>query len=161
MLSILLRSTRYVHVDSVGTGAALGKAALQDIHTAFNICLFPPLFFFSALYYTDVASTAFVLLSYLIFQHHYFQWIRGPAMFLTGLLALSFRQTNIFWIALFPAGLDLINVSSAGNNPKSELKARKGLDYTTVFAMSRHGEGLYDLFVGEADLEGKLQNIGL
>lgn len=36
-----------------------------DLHCAFNIALFPPLFFFSALYYTDVISTAFCLVAYL------------------------------------------------------------------------------------------------
>ena len=36
-----------------------------DLHCAFNIAIFPPIFFFSALYYTDVISTAFCLVAYL------------------------------------------------------------------------------------------------
>lgn len=36
-------------------------------HSAVNIALFPPLFFFSALYYTDVLSTLFVVLFYVTF----------------------------------------------------------------------------------------------
>jgi len=159
VLSFLLRSIHHARVNIDNTNTNLGQTTLQDIHTAFNICLFPPLFFFSALYYTDVASTAFVLLSYIIFQHHSFQQIRGPVMILVGLVALLFRQTNIFWVALFPAGVAVINVLSVGHNPKSDLKGQKRLDYTTVLSQSRNGEGLYDPLVGEADLEGKLQQI--
>src|SRR4051812_7721932 len=40
------------------------QTVVIDAHTALNIALFPPLFFFSALYYTDVISTLVVLLSY-------------------------------------------------------------------------------------------------
>jgi len=82
-------------------------------------------------------------------------------MILVGLVALLFRQTNIFWIAVFPAGLVVINVLSAGNSPKSDLKGQKRLDYTTVLSKSRNGEGLYDPFVGEANLEGKLHQMCL
>lgn len=82
--------------------------------TAFNIASFPPLFFFGALYYTDVMSTAAVLLSY-----HAFLYTSAKAnrsfgddllAVLTGIVALFFRQTNIFWVAVFPAGLTVVKV---------------------------------------------------
>ncbi|KEQ84612.1 hypothetical protein M438DRAFT_397256 [Aureobasidium pullulans EXF-150] len=81
----------------------------QQIHSALNICLFPPLFFFCALYYTDVAST----LSVLLFTRHLLESnSRGPCTFfqacvsiLLALVSLSFRQTNIFWVGVFPIAL--------------------------------------------------------
>ena len=39
-------------------------ALSEPVATAANICLFPLLFFFSGLYYTDVLSTFVVLLAY-------------------------------------------------------------------------------------------------
>lgn len=78
------------------------------IHTAANICLFPPLFFFSGLYYTDVLSTCFVICAY----SHFLARVNEPPTLnggiealLYGLAALSMRQTNIFWVAIFLAGL--------------------------------------------------------
>lgn len=80
--------------------------------TAFNIASFPPLFFFGALYYTDVMSTAAVLISYSAFLERASKHKKSVfddlfAVFI-GVVALSFRQTNIFWVAVFPAGLAVI-----------------------------------------------------
>ena len=69
-------------------------------HTVLNMCLFPALFFFYALYYTDVASTFSVLYAY--YCHLKKQKKR---LFLAGLVSLWFRQTNIFWVAIFMGGL--------------------------------------------------------
>lgn len=90
-----------------------GRTPVSNALSAVNISLLPPLFFFSALYYTDVMSTAAVLASYQVFstkreptgtlRDHLFTVI-------TGLVALFFRQTNIFWVAVFPAGLTVIEV---------------------------------------------------
>ncbi|KAF3039175.1 glucosyltransferase [Didymella heteroderae] len=80
--------------------------------TAFNIAAFPPLFFFGALYYTDVMSTAAVLISYDAFLKRATKPEKSVfddlfAVFI-GVVALFFRQTNIFWVAVFPAGLTVI-----------------------------------------------------
>jgi alpha-1,2-glucosyltransferase len=91
-----------------------------DAHAAFNIALFPPLFFFSALFYTDVMSTLVVLLSYSIFLKK--TTVSGTvfdnfgAVFV-GVLALLFRQTNIFWVAVFPAGISVIEALKASASP--------------------------------------------
>lgn len=84
------------------------RSFMLDAHSALNISLFPPLFFFSGLYYTDVMSTLVVLLSYSVFINR----MRGRsgvydelATFVFGATSLLFRQTNIFWVAVFPAGL--------------------------------------------------------
>jgi hypothetical protein len=86
---------------------------LYDVHSALNISLFPPLFFFSSLYYTDVISTLVVLLTYNLFlkireKGSGAPW-EGFTLVPCGVLALYFRQTNIFWVAVFPAGLALVN----------------------------------------------------
>ena len=95
-----------------------------DVHTALNIALFPPLFFFSALYYTDVLSTLYVIMSYDIFLRmrnpQYVGWQTSTEVLLSGLLALSCRQTNIFWVAVFPAGLIVVQVlKEIGQNPSA------------------------------------------
>jgi alpha-1,2-glucosyltransferase len=88
-----------------GTGSSLWSLA----HTAINICLFPPLFFFSALYYTDIASLLFVLLSYnavlLTYQRPSQKLGSVLLQLFYGLGALLLRQTNVFWVAIFPAGI--------------------------------------------------------
>ena len=54
---------------------------------------FPLLYFFSFLYYTDVGSTLFVLITYYmsITSRH---WLAAA----TGTIAIFFRQTNIVWV---------------------------------------------------------------
>ena len=96
------------------------------IHTAVNIILFPPLFFFSGLYYTDVISTFVVLLAYSAFLKNQglpiirqfnkktntnsfsLRMSSGLIVFLLGLGSLTMRQTNIFWVAVFLGGLDIV-----------------------------------------------------
>jgi len=68
-----------------------------------RIVLFPLLFSFSYLYYTDVGSTLFVIVSYLSFKSGNFEW---SALFST--IAVLYRQTNIIW-AFWIACLHLVN----------------------------------------------------
>lgn len=139
-----------------------------DLHAAFNVCLFPPLFFFTALYYTDVGSTTvvlwmlallngrpthvgnvavrllnslcIVLAGWLAIHKHFLAAVgvlsigqglvyavkvsSGPStlpnsafankdtpawlLLLLGVAALSFRQTNVFWVAVFPVGSRIV-----------------------------------------------------
>ncbi|XP_055952582.1 putative Dol-P-Glc:Glc(2)Man(9)GlcNAc(2)-PP-Dol alpha-1,2-glucosyltransferase isoform X2 [Argiope bruennichi] len=76
--------------------------------SAFNITIFPLLYFFNFLYYTDCGSTFFVLLMY--------YWHLKKFYFLAsiiGAVSLLFRQTNIVWMfyvaaeATLPALLEL------------------------------------------------------
>ncbi|KAK7191019.1 hypothetical protein DPSP01_007809 [Paraphaeosphaeria sporulosa] len=88
------------------------QTSLLDAHTALNISLFPPLFFFSGLYYTDVLSTLVVLAAYSTYlsqrgTHNYL--LSSLLIINIGVLALLFRQTNIFWVAVFPAGLAVVD----------------------------------------------------
>lgn len=63
---------------------------------ALTLSQFPPLYFFTFLYYTDAGSTFTILLSYLLALH--------KSHFLAasiGAFAVLFRQTNIIWVAFF------------------------------------------------------------
>ncbi|KAG4025292.1 hypothetical protein MFRU_061g00110 [Monilinia fructicola] len=86
----------------------------DSLHTAVNIALFPPLFFFSGLYYTDVLSTCVVLYLYKQFLEQGERtkiektWKNSAWFYLCGVLALCMRQTNIFWAAVFLGGMEAV-----------------------------------------------------
>ncbi|KAL2815698.1 phospholipase D/nuclease [Aspergillus granulosus] len=81
-------------------------------HTVLNICLFPPLFFFSGLYYTDILALLVVIEAY----HWDLNRSARPRGSLLetlvfvafGVAALAFRQTNIFWVSVFFGGLQVV-----------------------------------------------------
>ncbi|RPA89181.1 hypothetical protein L873DRAFT_1784315 [Choiromyces venosus 120613-1] len=70
----------------------------ERVHEAINVALFPLLWFFSGLFYTDVYSTVWVLWSYLA-------WLRKSVgcSSITAWWALWFRQTNVLWTGFFIA----------------------------------------------------------
>ncbi|ORY08933.1 DIE2/ALG10 family-domain-containing protein [Clohesyomyces aquaticus] len=125
------------------------QTALFDAHSALNISLFPPLFFFSGLYYTDIISTLLVLLSYNTFLKKgrgRWRFWEDVTFVQIGIVALSFRQTNIFWVAVFPAGLSVIDAIKRGESityPK-DISLRELIDKSW-------SEGfVYDCDVGDA-----------
>ncbi|XP_056429648.1 dol-P-Glc:Glc(2)Man(9)GlcNAc(2)-PP-Dol alpha-1,2-glucosyltransferase isoform X2 [Hyla sarda] len=73
-------------------------SAVRRILCSLTLYLFPTLYFFTFLYYTDPGSTFFVLFTYLmcLYGNH-------KSAALLGFCALLFRQTNIIWI-VFCAG---------------------------------------------------------
>ncbi|XP_077865162.1 dol-P-Glc:Glc(2)Man(9)GlcNAc(2)-PP-Dol alpha-1,2-glucosyltransferase-like [Saccoglossus kowalevskii] len=75
------------------------ESSMQLATTAITLAMFPLLYFFTFLYYTDAGSTFFVLFMYLL-SHH------GNHMnaILSGACAVAFRQTNIIWV-VFVAGV--------------------------------------------------------
>ncbi|KAF2718244.1 glycosyltransferase family 59 protein [Polychaeton citri CBS 116435] len=130
-------------------------------HSRANIALFPPLFFFSTLYYTDVAST-FSVLAF----HHYFvsshynrvpTWRRTPILVGLGLLSLTFRQTNVFWIAVFPAVVTLAFEIDTGHQEAKMSMYQKsggfGDGWTSITKTSWRFRVLFDPPVRDASLE--------
>ncbi|KAK1057176.1 glucosyltransferase [Friedmanniomyces endolithicus] len=115
ILLLLVARLSYLQRASPETSA---HHSLFD-HSALNIALFPPLFFFSALYYTDVWSALSVLASYCFlttaYRDKYGHWKRGSGLLALGLVSLMFRQTNIFWVTAFPAGLVLVKELDRGH----------------------------------------------
>ncbi|CAK7264699.1 glucosyltransferase [Sporothrix epigloea] len=100
------------------------------LHTGCNVALFPVLFFFSALYYTDVYSTLAVLVAYRL---HLFR-ASVPALeplpmwsdlltVLVGFAALAMRQTNIFWIVVYMGGLEIVQAAKAVRQQPSNRAA--------------------------------------
>ncbi|EHY52988.1 glucosyltransferase [Exophiala dermatitidis] len=80
----------------------------------FAIILFPLIFFFSALYYTDLFSVFTVVLTH-IFWTAGNSATTGSSKFIfqilhvvTGLISLATRQTNIFWVAVYLGGLQVV-----------------------------------------------------
>ncbi|KUI55963.1 Dol-P-Glc:Glc(2)Man(9)GlcNAc(2)-PP-Dol alpha-1,2-glucosyltransferase [Cytospora mali] len=89
------------------------QLSVYAIHAGMNTGLFPLLFFFSALYYTDVLSTLVVLLA---FQNHLERvspwgrtWSSDFWVIFFGVTALFMRQTNVFWVVVFMGGLEAVH----------------------------------------------------
>ncbi|KAK4140247.1 glycosyltransferase [Dichotomopilus funicola] len=96
-----------------GTKVSHGLS-FNAFYTGLNIALFPVIFFFSGLYYTDVVSTLTVLVAY---QNH-LQRVgpRPPGLIndvwtaLLGVMALFTRQTNVFWLVVYMGGLETAHI---------------------------------------------------
>ncbi|EER23000.1 DIE2/ALG10 family protein [Coccidioides posadasii C735 delta SOWgp] len=128
---------------------------------ALNICLFPPIFFFSGLYYTDLASLLIVLEVYrrdlesangahlnsqnALSSHH------SILLFLFGLVSLLFRQTNIFWSAVFLGGLQVVKMLHS-----LSVDAHSS-DITSIMKSSWGLRQVYDPLVREAFFEDYLK----
>ncbi|KAI8934089.1 hypothetical protein NX059_008851 [Plenodomus lindquistii] len=123
---------------------------LLDAHSALNIALFPPLFFFSALYYTDVLSTLLVVCTfyYTLRAGSVAQSMSDKFMVaILGFMSLWFRQTNIFWVAIFPAGLSVVNSLKRDGGSKSS----RAPENTRIGLQKSWSEGLvYDCAFQEA-----------
>lgn len=88
--------------------------SLYAYHTGINIALFPVIFFFSALYYTDVVSTLVVLVAY---RNHLLRLGPRPLSgvndlwtVILGIAALFMRQTNVFWVVVYMGGMEAVHV---------------------------------------------------
>jgi alpha-1,2-glucosyltransferase len=125
-----------------------------DANTALNITLFPPLFFFSALFYTDIMSTLVVLLSYSALLNK--RSISGSLfenanIVIIGIVSLLFRQTNIFWVAIFPAGLTVIDALKAAALPS---KSPNAMNLGEILQDTWDKGTIHDCSVQEAGLQG-------
>ncbi|KAI4123916.1 MAG: hypothetical protein LQ338_005063 [Usnochroma carphineum] len=115
-------------------------------HAILNICLFPPLFFFYGLYYTDVWSVLSVLIT---FQFYHRKWRK--LMVAAGIASLFFRQTNIFWVSIYLGASEAIRQLKQG---------RLGIEYPSratvvdVVAGSWRHSCIYDPLISQASFEG-------
>ena len=157
--AVILRTTNFVGSIAIAwlvREALLLPIKVQDrlwyrwdlLHTALNVYLFPPLFFFYGLYYTDVLSVASVLFAYrghLAGKHR--------TVISAGLLSLLFRQTNIFWVSIFLGSLEYC---------KTIRKGRPGIEFPTqptfhdVVEGSWQHNAAYDPFISQACFEGHM-----
>ena len=82
--------------------ARISRNVASIDHVALNVALFPPLFFFSGLYYTDIVSTLLVLKAHAAFYR------RQPfSVACWSLASLTLRQTNVFWTAIYLGALEV------------------------------------------------------
>ena len=136
----------------------------QLMHSNLNIMLCPLLFFFSALYYTDVVSAFTVLELYRWYV--YSNSDQGPknnflsklspivrsmicemAVFSFGLFAMLVRQTNVFWVAIFLGGLQVVNSLNSNTYPTPLVADRNAKG-------SANRNTIYDPLMRDAALEG-------
>ena len=96
--------------------AFLGHDSKVRGHLVLNVLMFPLLFFFSGLYYTDVVSARMVIKSYEAFLEK-----KPLKVFFCGVIALGFRQTNVFWVAIFLGGLEVVRTFSSDEAAADEL----------------------------------------
>lgn len=130
------------------------KISPATLHAAFNIALFPPLFFFSGLFYTDVLSTCLVLRMYKLFL----QRERGVWLYMAGILALTMRQTNIFWVAIYMGGLEAVRTLQAiPTSPHKESSEPKTWKELTVTTFNRYSRGeIHDISLKDAEAFGTI-----
>ncbi|KAI0841346.1 glycosyltransferase family 59 protein [Hypoxylon sp. FL0890] len=112
-LAATMSRTRLEQPKTAGNKEGRSRFSLYAVWTGINISLFPVLFFFSGLYYTDVISTFVVLLAYVnhlgrVSKDRTSLANDAYTLFL-GLLALCMRQTNIFWVVVYMGGLEAVH----------------------------------------------------
>ena len=158
LLAWLVRSVLLLNIE-VHDGKCEGKhesnvkckrcpkwAEWELMHTTINVYLFPPLFFFYGLYYTDVLSALSVLYayrSYLARQH--------VRVMFAGLVSLLFRQTNIFWVSVFLGGLEICRTVPKGR-PDIEFPSHPNF-YDVIEGSWQHASA-YDPLISQACFEG-------
>lgn len=121
-------------------GKISAKAKLLD-HALANglvLSLFPVLYFFTFLYYTDQGSTLMVLFTYWLSLNE-----SHTTAALTGAVAVCLRQTNVIWVA-FAAGNVLIK--ELGDEPGIENGVLQYLNDVFFAIMQRLGSLVQKLF---------------
>ena len=137
--------------------SATGEKSRQVAHlatTSLNICLFPVIFFFTGLYYTDIVAVISFLLLYLLDQKSNGRGLSrdlGGILFLplVGALSLLCRQTNIFWAVIFLGGMQIV-ITVRAKSRGTHGKTVRGV----IWRGWKFGE-VYDSLVEEAYLEGE------
>ncbi|PHH64400.1 hypothetical protein CDD81_4621 [Ophiocordyceps australis] len=137
------------------TGPARLPISEYAFHTAVNILLFPLLFFFSGLYYTDVVSTAVVagaLLNHLgRVARSRTSWASDLLTIVLGVLALLMRQTNIFFVVVYMGGLEAIHAVKTPGPDREHEPCDMTLWQQLKFLGCRYSMGhVHDLPLGQA-----------
>jgi alpha-1,2-glucosyltransferase len=128
----------------------LAKRHQTTAHVALNVAAFPLLFFFGALFYTDVLSALFVLLAHLAFY-------KGNTLgvLVASSVSLLFRQTNIFWTAIYLAGLEARRELHKLDAARHGRRKPYGLlSWAKVAKLSWIEGALYDPDAPDASIEG-------
>ncbi|KAI1470564.1 glycosyltransferase family 59 protein [Daldinia caldariorum] len=133
------------HLKRASNGQSPILYTIDSFWTGINVTLFPVLFFFSGLYYTDVLSTFVVLLAYI--NHLGRMRSDNPAVassirtIAVGLVALSVRQTNIFWVVVYIGGLEVVHVIKTLSPEPTNTPTFKTLSEQINFYVWRYSLG--------------------
>ena len=148
ILRSLNRSGREQELSTTRNHEPELKSAIASSFEALIVSLFPPLFFFSGLYYTDTVSVLWVLLA----LKYYYETQFSKSVF-WGMASLIARQTNVFWVGVYPAGLAAIEIVRNGSTNSKHAKGKGAAD---GMRQRRTLGALYDPTIGEAYLDGQL-----
>ncbi|CAN8102066.1 unnamed protein product [Discula destructiva] len=131
--------------------------SVYAVHTGVNVALFPLLFFFSGLYYTDVFSTLAVLGAFWVHLERVglegAGWRSDVLVVLVGVVALLMRQTNVFWVVVFLGALEVVHVIKSIRPPPTSPGQ---FDRKTLvrFYLCRYAQGdVHDPVLNEAGIE--------
>ncbi|KZC14819.1 PREDICTED: putative Dol-P-Glc:Glc(2)Man(9)GlcNAc(2)-PP-Dol alpha-1,2-glucosyltransferase [Dufourea novaeangliae] len=118
----------------------------MKLTVASNIMLFPPLFFWHFLYYTDIVSVNAVLLMFLLHLRRKFEM----AAFI-GLLSILIRQTNIIWVAFVTVerAFDLLDQKLLKSITQEEYSSFTYLKllWKKIMEEASHGWAFFSKFV--------------
>ncbi|KAF3215478.1 glucosyltransferase [Orbilia oligospora] len=121
--------------------------------TAMNVALFPLLYFFNSLFYTDIWSTVFVLLAYRSYLL-YSPWTSAG----WSLVSLFFRQTNILW-TIFLVLLSAIRILKRLHPPApSSLLNHHPLTLSAILGRAGYG-GMYDPSIIHSDVSDYFKSL--
>ncbi|KAI9819312.1 MAG: glucosyltransferase [Thelocarpon impressellum] len=84
-------------------------------------------------------------------------YLKDFALVISGLVALSFRQTNIFWVAAFLGGLELVRTLKSRPNGATMPRGWGSSSYQDIITHTWTGSGVYDPTVDDAELEDYLK----
>ncbi|KAK3673711.1 glucosyltransferase [Recurvomyces mirabilis] len=137
-------------------------------HSSLDVALFPTLFFFSALYYTDIWSTLLVVLFYTQISstnhNNSGRLVHHVTLVTLGLASLAFRQTNIFWVAIFPAAITTIRQLDRGHDAVRNSMYRGvagfGDSWYSIMKTSYKMQVVYDPAIRYASFDVYLVTIG-
>lgn len=154
-----LIESRLAERDSSGQQPRRTALSIYAIHTGLNTALFPLLFFFSGLYYTDVFSTLVVLVAY--WNHltrvgtEPVSWRSDALVVLLGAASLLMRQTNVFWVVAFMGGLEAVHAVKVLRPPPTSF-GQSDTQTRFKFYIGRYAQGeVHDPLLDKAGLEGK------
>ena len=125
--------------------AAVGRRNVHPesvLQREFSIICFPLIFFFSSIYYTDLFSVFTVVLAQISWSASTnakgsTKVLHQTLHLVAGLVAFAARQTNIFWVAVYLGGLQVID------SIKSRVGAHKVHDppVSESYFEGSHGPG--------------------
>lgn len=158
-LALLCRQGIEARLHEARSEARVGAFSQYALHTAVNIGLFPLLFFFSGLYYTDVLSTAMVLCSFL--NHLRRIATDSPSVpsdlttIVLGIATLFMRQTNVFWGVVFMGGLEVVHAVKTLRPERVDQPEATTLFGRLQFYAARYSAGdIHDLPLHKAYPDG-------